>query len=174
MLLLLTAMVGAVVVWMGIPYLERRWTFSPTKSAVSDRQQLPADAVSVAFPTADGVRLSGFFFEGAEPRNGITVLVLHGRRGELIGYANEAQTLQALGFNVLLFYFRGIGNSEGTSLGEKTLDLDGEAALRYLVQQRGIEPSIDRAARHFPWRSSCRKSGRFIALPRRRSHSFSK
>jgi uncharacterized protein len=138
--LLMTVMVGALFVWIGIPYLERRWTFFPAKSAVTDRRQMPADVVEVAFPTSYGLRLGGFFFNGAEPSNGVTVLVLHGRRGELIGYANEAQTLQALGFNVLLFYYRGFGSSEGTSLGERTLDLDGAAALRYLVQERGIDP----------------------------------
>lgn len=138
--LLLTAMAGAIGVWVGIPYLERRWTFFPVRSASADRWQMPADAVEVTFPTSDGVRLAGWFFGSKPPPNGITVLLLHGNEGMLPDYIPEAQILQALGFNMLLFNYRGFGKSEGTSLGEATLDLDGAAALRYLTKERGIDP----------------------------------
>lgn len=140
--LLLTAMAGATVVWIGIPYLERRWAFFPELSASADRWQMPADATEVAFPTSDGVRLSGWFFDSKAPRNGITVLLLHGNEGVLPDYLPEVQILQTLGFSVLLFNYRGFGRSEGTTLGEATLDLDGAAARRYLTTERGIDPQF--------------------------------
>lgn len=83
--LLLTAMVGATVVWIGIPYLERRWAFFPELSASADRWQMPADAMEVAFSTSDGVRLSGWFFDSKAPRNGITVLLLLPRSHRFAG-----------------------------------------------------------------------------------------
>lgn len=139
-ILLLTAMAGALVVWVGIPYLERRWAFFPALSASADRWHMPADAVEVSFPTSDGVRLVGWFFDSRAPRNGITVLLLHGNEGVLPDYLSEVQILRMLGFDMLLFNYRGFGRSEGTTLGETTLDLDGAAALRYLTNERGIDP----------------------------------
>ncbi|MDI1287494.1 MAG: alpha/beta fold hydrolase [Reyranella sp.] len=138
--LLLTAMFGAAVVWVGIPYLERRWAFFPASSASAQLWQMPVDAMEVSFPTSDGDRLTGWFFGSKGPQNGITVLLLHGNEGVLPDYLPEVQILQTLGFNMLLFNYRGFGKSEGTTLGETTLDLDGAAALRYLTNERGIDP----------------------------------
>ncbi|MDI1283950.1 MAG: alpha/beta fold hydrolase [Reyranella sp.] len=78
--LLLIVLVGALGVWVGIPYLERRWTFFPARSAAADR------------------------------------------------------------FDLLLFNYRGFGKSDGATLGEATLALDGAAALRYLTKERVIDP----------------------------------
>jgi len=141
-ILTLAALAGALGVWIGLPHLERRWTFFPEKSIPAELWQMPADAMEVSFPTSDGVRLAGWFFAGTTPRNGITVLLLHGNEGILPHYVPEARFLQTLGFNMLLFNYRGFGKSEGTTLGEATLDLDGAAALRYLTGERGIDPQF--------------------------------
>ena len=133
-------MAGALGIWVGIPYLERRWTFFPARSASADRWQMPADAAEVTFPTADGVHLTGWFFASTAPPNGITVLLLHGNEGVLPDYIPEVQLLRTLGFDMLLFNYRGFGKSDGTTLGETTLDLDGAAALRYLTKKRGVDP----------------------------------
>lgn len=138
--LLLIVMVGALGIWVGIPYLERRWTFFPARSASADQWQMPADAMEVTFPTSDGVSLAGWFFGGMGPLNGVTVLLLHGNEGVLPDYIPEVQLLQTLGFDMLLFNYRGFGKSDGATLGEATLDLDGAAALRYLTKERGIDP----------------------------------
>ncbi|MDP2331190.1 MAG: alpha/beta hydrolase [Reyranella sp.] len=127
-------------IWIGLPYMERRWTFSPARSLSADRWQKPADALEVAFPTDDGVQLVGWFLAGAIPRNGVSVLALSGSLGVLPESVPQAQFLQSLGFNVLLFDFRGFGKSEGTSLSEATLNVDGAAALRYLTKERGVDP----------------------------------
>jgi uncharacterized protein len=136
---LATLAVG-IGLWVGLPYMERRWIFSPSRSAYAHQWQLPAGAEEVTFATADGVRLNGWFFDGRAPRSGITVLVLHGNQGVLPDYVPETEYLRARGFNVLLFNYRGFGISGGRSLDEATLDLDGAAALRYLTRERGIEP----------------------------------
>ncbi len=132
---------AAVVVWVGIPYVERRWTFFPASSTSALRWQMPPDAREVAFSTADGGRLVGWFFAGTAPPNGITVLLLHGNEGVLPDYVPEAQRLQALGFDLLMFNYRGFGRSAGTTRGEATLYSDGAAARRYLVRERGVDPN---------------------------------
>lgn len=136
---LLTASAGAAGLWVGIPYLERRWTFFPAKYDPAT-WQVPAQAEAVSFPTSGGARLTGWFFGGKAPRNGITVLLLHGIVGKLPDYVDDTLILQSLGFNVLLFNYRGYGRSDGRSLGEETLALDGTAALKYLARERGIDP----------------------------------
>lgn len=138
--LLSVGLTGSVAVWIGIPYVERRWAFFPVSAAAAERWQMPADAREVAFSTSDGVRLVGWLFGSTVSPNGITVLLLHGNEGMLPDYIPETQRLQALGFGVLLFNYRGFGRSAGTTLGEATLDLDGAAALRYLVEEHGIGP----------------------------------
>lgn len=138
--LILAVLAISMSIWIGLPYMERRWTFSPARSLSADRWQKPADALEVAFPTDDGVQLVGWFLSGAMPRNGVSVLALSGSLGVLPESVPQAQFLQSLGFNVLLFDFRGFGKSEGTSLSEATLNVDGAAALRYLTKERGVDP----------------------------------
>lgn len=138
--LVLAALTASVCIWVVMPYMERRWIFSPMKSASADQWLVPAGATDVSFATPDGVRLAGWFFTGAAPQNGITVLLLHGNQGLLPDYVKEARFLQARGFDVLMFNYRGFGKSEGVSLDEATLDLDGAGALRYLTDDRGMDP----------------------------------
>ena len=138
--LLLTALTGAIGVWIGLPYVERRWNFFPVKDVPENPWELPDGAVKVEFSAADGVRLRGWFLKAKSPPNGITVLVLHGNFGILPDYMPGAQSLRQRGFNILLFNYRGFGLSDGTTLGEATIDLDAAAAQHYLTKERGIDP----------------------------------
>jgi pimeloyl-ACP methyl ester carboxylesterase len=139
-LLLLIVLAGGAGIWLGIPYLERRWTFQPVKESPQKPWDLPQGAEKVSFRASDGVRLAGWYFEGAAPSTGITLLVLHGSYGYLPVFVPDIEFMRRRGFNVLLFNFRGFGMSDGTTLGEATLDRDAEAALRYLTKDRGIDP----------------------------------
>ena len=136
--LALVVLTAIACIWAVMPYVERRWIFSPTKSASAKLWQVPEGAMEVSFATSDGVRLAGWFFSGVEPKTGITVLFLHGNQGLLPDYVKEAQFLRTRGFDVLMFNYRGFGKSEGMSRDETTLDLDGAAALRYLARERGV------------------------------------
>ena len=138
---LLAAAAGAVGLYVGVPIVERGMTFVPTKYQPNRPWQLPAGAVEVTFPTADGVRLNGWFLSATGPRTAITVLMLHGNAGTLVELAPDAVIFQNKGFDVLLVDYRGYGKSEGTMLDEATLTLDGRAALRYLTADRGLDPA---------------------------------
>ena len=129
--------VGAATLYVAVPFLERRMTFFPQAFAV----QTPAGAQDVRFQTEDGVRLHGWFFDGAAPQAGITFLILHGNAGNISHFAADAAFLQARGFDVFLVDYRGYGRSEGETLSEATLFLDGAAAMRYLTAERGIDPA---------------------------------
>ena len=138
---LLLTLAGAIGFYAAAPYLERRVTFFPEKYDANTPWRLPAGATDVYFATSDGVRLHGWFLTGAMPRTGITVLLLHGNAGNLSGLAPDATFLQERGFDVFLVDYRGYGKSEGETLDEATLNLDGTAALRYLTAERGIDPT---------------------------------
>lgn len=136
---LFLTLAGAIGFYASAPYLERKMTFFPQKYDADAPWRLPAGAADVYFTTSDGVRLHGWFLTGAAPRTGITVLLLHGNAGNLRGVAPDAAFLQGRGFDVFLIDYRGYGKSEGETLDEATLKLDGAAAMRYLTAERGVD-----------------------------------
>jgi pimeloyl-ACP methyl ester carboxylesterase len=138
--LVLIVLAAAASVWLVIPYVERRWTYVTVKEDPAKPWDLPTGAEKVSFTTADDVRLSGWFFTGTPPRNGITLLVLHGNFGNLPWHVDDVQFTRQRGFDVLLFNFRGFGMSEGRTKSESTMDRDATAAFRYLTVKRAIDP----------------------------------
>lgn len=137
---LLLAAAAAVGFYAYVPHLERRMTFHPSKYDPKMPWQLPPATIDVHFPTSDGIRLHGWFMAGASPRTGITVLQLHGNAGTLRAFSSDAMVLQKRGFDVFLVDYRGYGRSEGVTLDETTLRLDGQAAMRHLRAERGLDP----------------------------------
>jgi fermentation-respiration switch protein FrsA (DUF1100 family) len=105
-------------------------------------EMTPAD-VGLAFEkidlrTADGETLAAWFVPAAETnRNGLTVLKCHGNAGNLGHRVWAFQVLHSMGFNVMIFDYRGFGESSGTP-SEKGTYLDADAAWTYLTKQRGI------------------------------------
>ena len=102
------------------------------------RAYVPAPALGtsyeeVAFTTADGLRLEGWYVPS---RNGATVIVFPGRKGPQA----PARMLASHGYGVLLFDRRGEGASEGdpNALGwAGTRDL--EAAVSYLRARDDVD-----------------------------------
>lgn len=92
----------------------------------------------VAFPSADGLRLSGWFLPSAGTRDG--VVLCHGFQTGRREMLPLALALRDRGHHVLLFDFRSHGESEGrwTSCGLlETLDLEG--AVRHLLSRPEVE-----------------------------------
>ncbi|HEX2922418.1 MAG TPA: alpha/beta fold hydrolase [Chloroflexota bacterium] len=89
---------------------------------------------TVSFPSTDGLRLSGWFLPAGEKADGLVLCHgFHTGRRELLPVA---MALRALGHNVLIFDFRGHGDSEGrwSSCGQlETRDLEG--AVRFICRR---------------------------------------
>jgi pimeloyl-ACP methyl ester carboxylesterase len=132
---------GAIALYAAVPYLERQMTFRPRTTDPAAPRHLPADVAEVTLPASDGVRLNGWFFTATGTRNGTTVLFLHGNGALVRDHAADLAFLQRRGFDVLAIDYRGYGLSEGQSLGEATLVLDGAASWRHLTVERRIDPS---------------------------------
>jgi hypothetical protein len=100
----------------------------------------PADAgldyETVRLRTEDGVGLHGWYVPAATPRG--TLLFFHGNAGNISHRLDSLLIFHRLGLNVLIFDYRGYGQSEGRPDEEGT-HRDARAAWRHLTETRGIE-----------------------------------
>lgn len=90
--------------------------------------------------TADGTRIHGWFvYADGEVAKAPTVVFFHANAGNMgFRLPNVAMYAQACVSNVLIFDYRGYGDSEGSPT-EAGLELDAEAVMRYL----DAKPDID-------------------------------
>jgi alpha-beta hydrolase superfamily lysophospholipase len=92
----------------------------------------------VAFTTADGVRLHGWFLPASAPRQG-SVLFLHGNAENISTHIASVAWLPDAGFDVLLFDYRGYGRSAGRPSLDG-LQRDFDAALGTLLAMPEVDP----------------------------------
>jgi fermentation-respiration switch protein FrsA (DUF1100 family) len=111
---------------------EKRITITP---AMFD---IPFD--DVRFTTEDGVRIAAWYVAGKNASNDAsTVLFCHGNAGNLGDRATCIQAIHEMGLHVLIFDYRGYGDSEGVP-SEAGTYADAEAAWDYLTATRGANP----------------------------------
>ncbi|MEZ6233312.1 MAG: alpha/beta fold hydrolase [Phycisphaerales bacterium] len=163
----LLAVLAGGVVGMGLTGVVESWLFYfPSRRAFVDAP----GAEAVTFETPDGLRLSGWFWSGAdtfEPGGDValavgadeeepvtplvapdaqgrrpTILVAHGNAGCLPDHDEFCAFLADYGFNVLLFDYRGYGRSDLPTRGLRRDDLviDAQAALEYLLTREDVDP----------------------------------
>jgi fermentation-respiration switch protein FrsA (DUF1100 family) len=89
--------------------------------------------------TDDGERLHGWWLDARTDSVG-ALLLCHGNAGNIGDRVLHAALLTAIGFDVLLFDYRGYGRSGGRPNEEGTYR-DARAALTCLVEQPGVDPS---------------------------------
>ncbi len=105
-------------------------------------EQTPAD-IGLSFEelylkTADGLSISAWYIPATDAR--AVLLFCHGNAGNISHRLDSIRIFHDLGLSVLIFDYRGYGQSGGSPSEEGTY-LDAEAAWDYLVQARGINPS---------------------------------
>jgi hypothetical protein len=100
-----------------------------------DVHATPMAHEDVTFFAADGVQLAAWYVPAIENRG--TVLYCHGNGGNIGTY--DVSLLRSLGLNVLIFDYRGYGQSQGEPSEEGTYQ-DAEAAWRWLVEDRHVPP----------------------------------
>lgn len=102
----------------------------------------PADSMllveEVEFSAADGVPLKGWYVKGRTHRPGI--VLCHSLGTNRVAVMNLVVPLQKAGYHVLLFDFRGHGQSggKGSTLGGEEAQ-DVMAALDFLARQEGVD-----------------------------------
>ena len=136
---LLVALVLACAAFVyGLRRLELAITFRPSRMAAT--QVIPAGAENVWFTSADGTRLNGWFFATHTKPELATIIFFHGNGGDISNVGWLAQRFAAHGFNVLIFDYRGYGASDGVAAKESELYADGDAAVDFVIKQKGIRP----------------------------------
>ncbi|GAB3715436.1 alpha/beta hydrolase [Mariniluteicoccus flavus] len=98
--------------------------------------EVGVDAEDVTFTASDGVRLAGWWLP--HPEADRVVIVCHGHRGNKADMLGIGPGLWRAGFGVLLFDFRGNGDSD-----------DGPQSLAH-YEQRDLEAAIDWVVSRFP------------------------
>jgi len=109
----------------------------PTRQIQTTPEVIGLDFDSVTLTTSDNEQLHGWFIP-ADPARG-TLLFFHGNAGNISHRLDSIRLFHELGLSVLIFDYRGYGQSTGT-LTEKGTYRDAGAAWQYLVAQRGIPP----------------------------------
>ncbi|HEY8228537.1 MAG TPA: alpha/beta hydrolase [Pyrinomonadaceae bacterium] len=151
---------GSLVLTYGLRILEAAMTFHPVR--ISGNINLPKGAEDVWLNTSDGVRLHAWFFKSQRQSADATVIYFHGNGGNITNVGWVAENLANRGFNTLLLDYRGYGQSQGEARSESDLYADGDAAIAYVVDQRGVSldqvvlygqslgttVAVDLAARH--------------------------
>jgi uncharacterized protein len=126
---------------VALAYLfQRRLVYLPTRGPVPPAARVLAGAGDVRLTAADGVTLGAWFVPASAGELGFTVLVANGNGGNRADRAELASALRDAGFDVLLFDYRGYGDSAGDP-SEAGLALDVRAARSYLVDDLGVPPS---------------------------------
>ena len=127
---------GCVAFVFGLRWLESMMTFRPmplpAQTAVAEGGE------DVWFNSADGTRLNGWYFESHEKPAAATMIFFHGNGGNISNVSWLAQRFAKNGFNVLIFDYRGFGASEGVAANETDLYADGDAAVAFVRNQKGI------------------------------------
>ena len=96
---------------------------------------------SVSFPTSDGIMLQGWFFPGSKPDNPAIIYAPATSKDQRSGISLVLPFHQA-DYHVLLFSYRGHGNSEGNRFGftygaYESKDIDAAAA--FLTEVKSID-----------------------------------
>lgn len=121
----------------GLRWCEYALTFQPERYESTEKWTLPAGAEEVTFPNRDHQWLNGWFINSRIKDPSGTVVFFHGQGGNISNVGWIGESLASLGFNVLLFDYRGYGKSEGRIANERDLYADADAAYDFVVDKLG-------------------------------------
>jgi fermentation-respiration switch protein FrsA (DUF1100 family) len=136
----------SVLLAMVLVVIALAWLFQRRLIYLAEPGRAPAVATvlpageDVAFDTADGLRLRGWFVPAATGKSQATVLVLNGNAGNRAARAPLAAELSRAGLSVLLLDYRGYGGNPG-SPSERGLLADARAARAYLATRGDVDPA---------------------------------
>ena len=141
MLVAVSALLATAVAMIALAWLfQRRLIYLAEPGKVPAATTILPAGEDVAFETADGLRLGGWFVPAATGHSQATVLVLNGNAGNRAARAPLAAELSRAGLSVLLLDYRGYGGNPG-SPSEPGLLADARAAHDYLAARGDVDPA---------------------------------
>ncbi len=114
---------------------QSRLIYFPQQHISDTPSAIGLDYTPVNIPTADGETLYGWWVPAPDAKG--TVLFFHGNAGNISHRINYLKMFERLGYNTLLFDYRGYGQSSGAP-SESGTYLDAQAVWHYLTETQGI------------------------------------
>lgn len=132
------ALLGILIVTAGwlLGTLERRSLYFPDRTPGETPKLHRLSYEDVQLATKDSVKIHGWFIPGKEK---LTILLAHGNAGNISHRLDKVMRLRGTGVSILLFDYRGYGQSDGDP-SEKGTYADAEAAYAYLTETQKIPP----------------------------------
>ena len=131
---LVLAVLGVLLlIWLG----QRTLMYFPDRHVPSPAVTGLPDVEAVQIPSADGVTLQAWFLPSRVQSSSPTVLVFNGNAGNRAYRSPLAAALRRQGLSVLLFDYRGFGDSGG-SPSERGLYDDARAVRSYLAGRSDV------------------------------------
>jgi len=118
-------------------FSQERLLYFPDPRLIATPEALGLDFESVSIGTEDDLRLHAWWIP-ANPARGV-LLFCHGNAGNISHRLDSIRQFHELGLSVLIFDYRGYGESEGKP-SEAGTYRDVTAVWRYLTGKRGIPP----------------------------------
>lgn len=139
--MLLNSFIALIAIYLAFVLLvyfnQSHLVYFPEKQIGNTPEAIGLDYTAVNIATGDGETLHGWWAPMADAKG--TVLFFHGNAGNISHRINYLAMFKQLGYNTLLFDYRGYGQSSGTP-SESGTYLDAQAAWRYLIEIQGIVP----------------------------------
>lgn len=127
-----------LLVFSGIMYLRQPgMIFFPISEISETPKDWGFEYDDVYLDTKDNLKIHGWFIP--HPGSTHTLLFFHGNAGNISHRGESVKIFHRLGLNVFIFDYRGYGKSQGKP-GEQGMYSDADAAWRYLVEDKGLEP----------------------------------
>jgi uncharacterized protein len=132
--ILALAVLGVLLlVWMG----QRTLIYFPDRDVPSPAVTGLTGAEVVRIPAADGVTLQAWFLPSYSQQPSPAVIVFNGNAGNRAYRSSLASALREQGLSVLLFDYRGFGDSDGSPT-ERGLHEDARAVHRYVAGRSDV------------------------------------
>ena len=121
------------LIWAG----QRTLIYFPDRDVPSPAVTGLADVEGVQIQAADGVTLQAWFIPSGTKQPSPTAIVFNGNAGNKAYRGSLAEALRGLGLSVLLFDYRGFGDSDGSPT-ERGLYEDARAVQRYVAGRSDV------------------------------------
>jgi fermentation-respiration switch protein FrsA (DUF1100 family) len=124
-----------VLLLIGIHFALPWIVFHPARELEYTPAAMGLSFEDVAIMTSDGLRLHGWYVPAPNARG--TLLFCHGNAGNISHRIDSIEIFHNLGLSVLIYDYRGYGQSEG-GLSIPGVTLDALAAWKWLTEERSV------------------------------------
>ena len=131
---------GAMTLYVSL--FQSKYIYHPRRELLGTPSAVGLAYDSLMLKTDDGETIHAWYVpcKPASGNGGRTVLFCHGNGGNMANRLGTLLTFNELGFNTLVFDYRGYGRSSGTPSEQGTYS-DAQACWDYLVSERQLQPS---------------------------------